>query len=120
MPERLGRLSESITFCVTVHSPDDLRGLRVDPILIARLQDHVPFGLKAVLVPGPNCLETGDGPPLHDGEHALDLYAFYTVRDVEEWMSGYGCGALCGEGNVYSIYHVFGYPIAIRTGTFIS
>jgi hypothetical protein len=120
MPERLGDSSESVTLCVTVRLPDDPEATHVDATLLARLQGHVPADLKAVLVPGMECHETGEGLAVQTGERALGLHAFFGMPGFEEWTAGYSCGALCGQGNTYSVYHIFGYPIAIRTGTFIS
>jgi hypothetical protein len=111
MPDRLGPSSESVTFCVIVHSPEDPQGLHVDPTLIARLQGHVPANLNAVVASGTKC---------HETEGALGLYALFGMGEPDEWGAGYDCGGLCGEGNVYRIYHVFGYPVAIRTSSFMS
>jgi hypothetical protein len=57
---------------------------------------------------------------LQSGEPALGLFAFFGPLSADKWSAGYGCGGLCGEGNEYAIYHIFGYPLAIRTGHFIS
>jgi hypothetical protein len=120
MPERLGLQSGPVAFCVSVRSADDSKGLDVDPTLIARLQDHAPADLKAIIVSTAECHETEQGLALSGGGQAFGLFAFFEVLRSDKWSAGYGCGGLCGAGNDYAIYHIFGYPLAIRTGRFIS
>lgn len=120
IPAQITQSSEFIAICVTVRTPDDPRGRQIDPTLVARLQSHAPVGMNAIIVPGTECVETGNGLALQSGERALGLFAFFGMPGFEQWMAGYGCGGHCGQGDVYRIYHLFGYPIAVRTGAFIS
>lgn len=115
MPERLGSSSEGVTFCVTVRSPDDPDGLHVNPTLVARLQSNAPAGLTAIIVPDTACPKAGQS-----GKPALHLYAVFRMTNPDEWMAGYSCGDPCGEGNMYTIYHVLGYPMPFRTMSFIN